>query len=404
METVNIQTITRGFRKDDGGALIDKELAHDPDIDRKSNTLAVMAIISVLLYVAHMEINFNSDRRYMENSTASSYVTRFLMSVVTALLLCCLFDYYQLMVYVYRKYQTPNQEEMSGFWPNKFLYPFLVEMCVCFIHPIPGLLNNKIGAFMLVRIYLLLNLVRNSSEIYTKRGIVYRSGHLKRGGERVDLTLCIKLRIDQTPGLCLGVFSLLLLGLMSYANYICEREGLSGGDLTYWKAAWSTSFLMFRGISKVTTDNTAGRLIELATGLIGVGVLAIVVAIVTQSMEVSETEQFARSWMARRKNRKKMEVYAAELIQAQWRLHQLRVKCPDEVTMEVQLFFESLIKRHRKYREECDSLENLSLDVRHDKVLAISRKLAVTERELEFIKDEQDAMMVCFERIDDKMT
>ena len=100
---------------------------------------------------------------------------------------------------------------------------------------------------MLLRLYLVLDLVRNNSEIYTKRGLVYTSGHLKRGGERVDLLLSLKIHINQNPGLCLAIFGGVVWLMMSYANYICEREGLAGADLTFWKSGWNTAFLIFRG-------------------------------------------------------------------------------------------------------------------------------------------------------------
>eukprot|EP00656_Telonema_subtile_P055622 TRINITY_DN8669_c0_g1_i1.p1 TRINITY_DN8669_c0_g1~~TRINITY_DN8669_c0_g1_i1.p1 ORF type:complete len:323 (-),score=94.71 TRINITY_DN8669_c0_g1_i1:31-999(-) len=316
---------------------------------------------------------------------------------------CCLIDYYQLCVYLYRRYQTPNTDELQGWWPRQWVYTFAVEVLVCLVHPVPGLINNKVGAFILLRLYLLLNLVRNNSEIFKKRGLVYNSGHLKRGGDRVDLTLCLKIQIDESPALCLSVFAVVVLVVVSYANYICEREGLNGAELTYWMAAWNASFLLFRGVSRVTTDSTAGRAIELATGLVGVLVLAVVVAIVTESMNVSETEQFARTWMSRHKSKKKAKTYAAELIQAAWRLHQLNVKCPEEVTMEVQLFFGSLIEKHARYREDCESQQNLSLDLCHDKVLAISREISGVEQEVHAVKREQNALLSSFDEIDDHM-
>ena len=67
---------------------------------------------------------------------------------------------------------------------------------------------------------------------------------------------------------------------------------------------------------------------------------------------MSDSEMFALSWMRQHKAHKKAKVYASELIQAAWRLHQLRVKSPEEVTLEVELFFDSLIRRHQKYRYE----------------------------------------------------
>eukprot|EP00658_Telonema_sp_P-2_P017623 TRINITY_DN16869_c0_g1_i1.p1 TRINITY_DN16869_c0_g1~~TRINITY_DN16869_c0_g1_i1.p1 ORF type:complete len:450 (-),score=142.58 TRINITY_DN16869_c0_g1_i1:256-1605(-) len=394
--------LAKNIRDESSGLLkIERELSHDGAINHKCIVMVALALVSILLYIIHMEVNFDDDARYMNNGTASSYVLRFLITFVTALLLCALFDYYQLCVYIYRKYQTPNLEEQHGAWPKQFLYTFAVEAGICLVHPIPGLINNKLGALMLVRIYLLLNLVRNYSEIYRKRGLVYHSGHLKRGGDRVDLKLCLKIQIDEHPASTLGIVAVSLLLIVAYANYICEREGLYGASLTFWGAVWNTSFLLFRGISRVTYDHTAGRAVELVTALVGVLFLGLVVALVTESMEVSEPEKFAMLWMKRLKAKKKGQVYAAELIQAAWRLHQLKAKCPDEVTIELEMFFDDLWARHRKYREDCETQDNLSLDVTHDKALEMSRKLKSVREMIDSVKKNQVAGLEAFDELDD---
>ena len=91
--------LAKQLREEQGGKLkIQRELSHDPDINRKCNILSGLAVLSAVLYVVHMEVNFNREHRYMENQTVGSYLLRYLMSLVTALLLCFLFDYYQLQV------------------------------------------------------------------------------------------------------------------------------------------------------------------------------------------------------------------------------------------------------------------------------------------------------------------
>lgn len=168
------------------------------------------------------------------------------------------------------------------------------------------------------------------------------------------------------------------------------------------KTLWNTSFLFFRGVSRFDNSNsTAGRVIELATASLGVVALAIVVALVTEIMEVSAAEDFALTWMERHKSKTRAETYAAELIQAAWRMHQLRTKSPEDLTPEVELFFASLIKRHSKFREERSSQENLSLDLCHDKCLEMGRELSSVVDDIQDIKDSQDDLLETFDLIDD---
>ena len=89
----------------------------------------------------------------MTEDSASSYMMRMLIAGSTALLLCALFDYYQLQVWLYRKFETQacrsplnpsdpvgsgamrrardlwqDQTEMYGtWWPADFTQNFLWE-------------------------------------------------------------------------------------------------------------------------------------------------------------------------------------------------------------------------------------------------------------------------------------
>ena len=73
------------------------------------------------------------------------------------------------------------------------------------------------------------------------------------------------------------------------------------------------------------------------------------------------------------------------------------------MTLEVELFFNSLIAKHSKFRDERKSQENLSLDVTHDKVLAISRDIEHVVDDIEGIKCSQDELLATFDDIDDYM-
>ena len=175
-----------------------KELSHDIQFNQKSNRLALLAVLSVIVYVIHMEVNFNIEHRHMDNEGEGSLGFRFLLSAITGVLLCALFDYHQLTVYVFEKYQmgVGNEGTQGRWWPREHLMQFIGEALICLVHPLPGLITNKLGCFLFLRLYLLMMLVRNYSEIYTKRGMVYESGHLKRGGKRIDLELVLKIYVS----------------------------------------------------------------------------------------------------------------------------------------------------------------------------------------------------------------
>ena len=73
-----------------------------------------------------------------------------------------LFDCYQMDVWLYRKFEATSADEIvrtssstgvssltslmqeGRFWPRHFVVPFLVDLLICFIHPIPRIIPNKV--------------------------------------------------------------------------------------------------------------------------------------------------------------------------------------------------------------------------------------------------------------------
>ena len=79
------------------------------------------------------------------------------------------------------------------------------------------------------------------------------------------------------------------------------------------------------------------------------------------------------------------------------------MKSPEEATVEVEIYFEGLMAKHRKFRLDCDMSKQLSLDPAHDKLLAVSRTASSAADDVEEIKLKQEAMLDQFDRLDDRM-
>jgi len=117
--------------------------------------------------------------------------------------------------------------------------------------------------------------------------------------------------------------------------------------------------------------------------------------------QVKPDEQFAQIWLRRFGREREMEVYAAELIQATWRLYMLQKKAPEEVTVEVQLYLDQLMQRHQRFRLEHAMQSGLSLDAAHDKAMSMSRKLQSLREDVEAMGTRQMEMLDVFEELDD---
>ena len=85
--------------------------------------------------------------------------------------------------------------------------------------------------------------------------------------------------------------------------------------------------------------------------------------------------------------------------QAAWRLGRLYRKAPDEATIEVQMYFEELIAKHKKFRLFCEIADNMSLEPAQDKLLASSRKLETACEEIDDIKAAQGKLLDRFDQL-----
>lgn len=252
---------------------------------------------------------------------------------------------------------------------------------------------------MFLRIYLLVRVIRNNSELYQKRGVIYKSGYIDRGGPPIDALLCLKSFVDKNPGFSLFAVLGLVVTSFSYVTYLVQREGNDAEGITFFQCFWGTVFLLFRGVARFESYDTAGRLVELLVVAAGILTLSFVIALITISMDVKPQETFALQWLTQHKKQEQRKVIAAELIQATWRFSQLRKKAPEEATMEVQIYLEDLNAKHKKFRLDCEIAENLSLDPAHDKLLTTTRKLESACAEINDIKTAQEELLDAMDEI-----
>ena len=347
-------------------------------------------------------MNFDEKNKYVTEDSFMSYLMRILIATSTALLICALFDYYQLCVWLFRKFETQDQLLIySKWWPPEFLWDFIVEFSICIIHPVPYIFPNKIGIFMFLRLYLLLRLARDNSELYNKRGLIYKNGYRDRGGPPIDTELCVKNLVRKSPGFSIAVTVILGMSVFSYATHLTQREGYDSEAVSDANILVSTAFLIFRGSSRLPAYDTSGRMIEILTAVVGANILAFLIAIIIESLHVTPDELFTKVWLAAYQRDSELRVYAAELIQAQWRLHMLNKKAPDEVTIEVQLYLDQLVDRHKKFRQDAVIMENLSLDPAVDKCSVLNRTVQNLSNDVEAVEKSQLEMLDDLDALDD---
>lgn len=225
---------------------------------------------------------------------------------------------------------------------------------------------------MFLRFYVLARVFRDHCDIWMHRTMIYKSGYRDRGGPEIDTMFCIKASVNNNKVTWFAFTCILVILIFSWSNYLIQREAsLLSDNATLFHSIWATTFLLFRGTPKFPLYDDIGRILELVTVIIGILVLAVGIALVTSSMDITVNERFAALWLEKHAKNERRRIFAAELLQAAWRLHQLQVKCPEDATPEVEIYLENLIYKHKRYREECVISDGLTLDPTHDKLFLV---------------------------------
>ena len=108
--------------------------------------------------------------------------------------------------------------------PHVLLMPWQLARLTSGCPKVPIIIPNKMGIFMFLRLYLLLRLLRDNSELFNKRSIIMKSGYKSRGGKDIDTLLCLKSLLNKQPVAVCALAFIMVTSVFTYANYLCERE------------------------------------------------------------------------------------------------------------------------------------------------------------------------------------
>jgi len=363
----------------------------DKRVQHKNNVLLGLAMLGVALMMLHIEVNYDADIKAIDGRSGLAIALKFLIGFSTIALLCALFDYYQLQVYIWRKYDKPAGEAAPPGWPNEFLYPFLFEAFLLFLHPIPYLFRDKLGMLMFFRLYLVVRVIRDHSKIYRNRHTILSEGYKDRGGPQFDSILVLRIVFDQTPGMCVAGLSTVMIIILGWCNYVCERESpYLAEDFSYTKAIWGTAFIIFTGDVKFEVHSDFGRVVELVTLMVGVVLYAMILAVMHNKVVMKRSELFGEECITTHNRMLDRQKMAAILLQNWWRLE--RMKRKNRVTTQDFLDFNTVCTRHKRTRNKLDCQDKNSLDPTLDKLLSMERAFNGVQQNISDIKITQDLL------------
>ena len=273
-----------------------------------------------------------------KNAGAWTYrtVAKLFMTLTTVMLLISL---YLLYAVEYRLLSlrglVPSSTSGATFlrFKRRMLLPFLVEFFLCAFHiPIgmefdveiqravgDGQVNlvpvDALGVIMFVRFYLFARVVQLRSK-YASRSARFIGAS---NDVKFDLSFAIKSYTISHPFVLLTITSVLIIFALAYAILLAEHATHSG-SIVLSDAVWLIFITASSvGYGDIYPENHVGRVVAVIGALFGIVAMALLVAMVTESLKLSKQETRLMRLMERDRLKSRVVNQAARVVQFTWR-------------------------------------------------------------------------------------
>ncbi|KAK6184763.1 hypothetical protein SNE40_007163 [Patella caerulea] len=196
-----------------------------------------------------------------------------------------------------------------------------LELLVCFIHPLPFLnvyiptisvvtnsdngsvltariipINAILTILMFLRLYLFGRFVVVHSNLFLDTS-VQSLGALSR--VRINAQFVFRALMSSTPGIVLTTVMLATFMINSWNIRLCEVYTDPNSELgEFTQAMWLTAVTFLTvGYGDLIPRSYCGRLIAGSTGLMGVGIMALSVAVLAKKLEQSRSEKYIHTFV-----------------------------------------------------------------------------------------------------------
>ncbi|CAH8633679.1 unnamed protein product [Heterobilharzia americana] len=297
------------------------------------------------IIAAFLDIEFISRSLYHKNSIYSM-IMRILISFSTVILLLLIISYhtYDIMVFLCEEYTKDWRICVTKYR----VIQIVTELFICSIHPFPGIdlfydrqfpvtnfinykrnhplhhLDDHFSPYLLLilpmlgRLYLALRALLLHSRMFNDAGS--RSiGAMNKVS--FDLQFVLKTLMTLCPAKALLIFITTIWIIFSWTLRACELEQ-GENHLSLLNSAWliSVTFLSI-GYGDIVPHTSCGRLIAVATGLMGSACTALLVAVFSRKLEMTKAEKHVLHFMESSKLSKKVKHCAANVLRETWLLY-----------------------------------------------------------------------------------
>jgi len=229
----------------------------------------------------------------------------------------------------------------SGKWMKLFL-----ELVVCSLHPLPlfnveftslsikenehDLIKSTIpaNAILTILMFLRLYLVGRFMVVHSKLFLdtsVQSLGALSR--VNINAQFVFRALMSTMPGVVLSTVMLLTFIINSWNLRVCENYTHPGGEdlASFVQAMWLTAVTFLTvGYGDIIPHSMCGRIIAGWTGLMGVGSMALSVAVLAKHLEQSRSEKYVHTFVQTIALDKRRKNAAANIIKIVIKIFKLR--------------------------------------------------------------------------------
>jgi len=324
------------------------EAEFDWCVKRKNLRLALLGTFTIILAVTQIELAYDTVEFKYNVGSLRGMIIKGIQSFLTLVLMFMIWDYYEYQVVGIKKnwYVQLYNGKRPGNLPRNIMSStlwasFIIELLIIFIHVPPGVdfrywtvapgktnvnpglkkpfISDKLQVFMCLRLYLWIRVIRDHSNIYERRRLVYQGGFRERGGSVINYKLAVKKLYLHKEAL--SVFVILFVGvvILSYCTFVSERD-YQPAIFTMKNSIWFTIFQsLLCGYNSMGAKTEFGQLVSIFVMFFGIIVLSLAIAVVFNCLALTSNETYALDWLQEYMLKEKERNAATDYLAYWWR-------------------------------------------------------------------------------------
>jgi hypothetical protein len=334
------------FKAEEPIGVLEREF--DWVVKRKNVFLASLGLFTIIFQVVEMELAYDPEIYQYKVGWAPIEAMKAVQSFLTLVLLYMIWDYYNYQIVGIKKkwyvslYQGKRPGNLPrGIWSSPLRTNFIVEVILILIHVPPYLdfryheipegktnvneglkkpfLSDCFGVFLFVRLYLWIRVIRDHTNIYSRRRLIMAGGYTERGGPAINFRIACKKHYLHKEALSVGVILFMGIAILTYCTWVSERD-YQPQIFTLKSSFWFTIFqCLLCGFQGMAAFTQFGQWVSLFVMFFGIIVLSLSIAVVFNSLTLSANESWALDWLREYALKEKERNAATDYLAYWWR-------------------------------------------------------------------------------------